>query len=533
MMKGYRDILRKNRNMLTGIGFVMVISAIFAVAAGYSLSWILNAYEAQGDRVRQLILASLGSVGMFGLCILTEYLGDLSLAWMQRRIKNDLRKMASRKLASLSYEEFYQKDSGAYVSWLGNDVDQLYTNAFEQLFQGIRRGFSALFAFVVMSMSSWYLGVAALILFVIQFTVPQLMNKAMERATQRRSQAMEQSVEAYKDTIMGTGIFYLSNLRQKIVERIAVSSDKAEQQIFLSNRTVCTVQNLLSLVSCNNQIVLTLVATFAAITGAAPIGIIFAVGNLCGQFFNGIGDAVKAVVSIRSTKPLWEKFELSVVKNEGAEINKPIDEITMQNLSFAYGEKQILTERDFSFVSGGKYAVCGESGSGKTTVMKLLLGLLPRYEGRICYDGIEQRQADVSSLYEQIGYVDQQVYLFQDSLRFNITLGQHYSEQEIWSVIKACRLQELVNSLPNGLDSIILENGKNLSGGQRQRIALARGLIRKVRYMVLDEGTSALDEENALDIEQNLMNRKELCVIVITHNLRDSIRKQLTRVYEI
>lgn len=347
MMKGYRDILRKNRNMLTGIGFVMVISAIFAVAAGYSLSWILNAYEAQGDRVRQLIFASLGSVGMFGLCILTEYLGDLSLAWMQRRIKNDLRKMASRKLASLSYEEFYQKDSGAYVSWLGNDVDQLYTNAFEQLFQGIRRGFSALFAFVVMSMSSWYLGVAALILFVIQFTVPQLMNKPMERATQRRSQAMEQSVEAYKDTIMGTGIFYLSNLRQKIVERIVVSSDKAEQQIFLSNRTVCTVQNLLSLVSCNNQIVLTLVATFAAITGAAPIGIIFAVGNLCGQFFNGIGDAVKAVVSIRSTKPLWEKFELSVVKNEGAEINKPIDEITMQNLSFAYGEKPILTERDF------------------------------------------------------------------------------------------------------------------------------------------------------------------------------------------
>lgn len=130
---------------------------------------------------------------------------------------------------------------------------------------------------------------------------------------------------------MGTGIFYLSNLRQKVVERIAVSSDKAEQQIFLSNRTVCTVQNLLSLVSCNNQIVLTLVATFAAITGAAPIGIIFAVGNLCGQFFNGIGDAVKAVVSIRSTKPLWEKFELSAVKTEGAEINKPIDEITMQN----------------------------------------------------------------------------------------------------------------------------------------------------------------------------------------------------------
>lgn len=236
-------------------------------------------------------------------------------------------------------------------------------------------------------------------MFVIQFTVPQLMNKAMERG--------DPTALSGDGAECGSLQGYHHGNRNLLSEQSAAESCGAHRRFFRQSRTADLFEQPNRLYSAEFSVTGKLQQSdradagchLAAITGAAPIGIIFAVGNLCGQFFNGIGDAVKAVVSIRSTRPLWEKFELSAVKTEGAEINKPIDEITMQNLSFAYGEKQILTERDFSFVSGGKYAVCGESGSGKTTVMKLLLGLLPRYEGRICYDGIEQRQADVSSLY--------------------------------------------------------------------------------------------------------------------------------------
>ena len=129
--------------------------------------------------------------------------------------------------------------------------------------------------------------------------------------------------------------------------------------------------------------------------------------------------------------------------------------------------------------------------------------------------------------------MDQQVYLFQDTIRFNITLGQPFTDREIMAVIKRWRLEDFVNSLPDSLDTVIKENGKNLSGGQRQRIALARGLIRNVQYIILDEGTSALDEANALDIENNLLNTPQLSVIIITHNLRDSIQEQLTAVYQL
>ena len=107
-------------------------------------------------------------------------------------------------------------------------------------------------------------------------------------------------------------------------------------------------------------------------------------------------------------------------------------------------------------------------------------------------------------MYEQVAYVDQQVYLFQDSLRFNITLGADYSDEEVMAAVKACKLEDLVESLPCGLDSLIEENGKNLSGGQRQRIAIARALIKKPRILILDDCLSAVDALTEASIRDSL-----------------------------
>ncbi len=123
--------------------------------------------------------------------------------------------------------------------------------------------------------------------------------------------------------------------------------------------------------------------------------------------------------------------------------------------------------------------------------------------------------------------------MFQDTLRFNITLGKSYTDAEIMEVVRKCCLEEYVQSLPKGLDTVIMENGKNLPGGQRQRIALARALIRKVEYIILDEGTSALDEVNAVEIENELLTIEGLGVILISHNLRSCIKEKLTAVYSL
>lgn len=532
-MKLYREMLRKNRAPLLGLCAYMTVIAAVNVAAGYSLGWILDACSAEGDRVRILLRNSAACGCLFILSILMEHWGEILRFRLERALKNDLRAMIARKISALSYDRFTDGDSGAYVSWLQNDADALCSNGFAKLTDSVKSAFAAAFSFAVMTASSWYLGAAALILFALSFFLPQLLGGFMERAAQRQSAALETSLEAYKDTVMGAPIFYLSNLREQIVARIAASSDAAETEILGCRRTNRRVQTFLGIQNVTSQLALTLVAAYAVIAGAAPLGVTLSVANLCGQFFNGVRNCVQSIMAIRSTRPLWQKFETE----DGGEGEKqplgPIDEISLEDVSFAYGEHEILKNRSFRFRAGGKYALLGESGSGKTTALKLLLGLLPGYEGSILYDETEQHNANLATLYDQIAYVDQQVYLFQDTLRFNITLGRSFSDEEIMAAVRACRLEEFVASLPDGLDAVIRENGKNLSGGQRQRIALARGFIRNVRYMILDEGTSALDQENALDIEQSLMENARLGVIIITHHLNDSIRPLLTQAYRL
>jgi ABC-type multidrug transport system fused ATPase/permease subunit len=305
-------------------------------------------------------------------------------------------------------------------------------------------------------------------------------------------------------------------------------------------------------VSLANQLGLWGITFLLVIAGLAPAGAVLAVGNLTGSFFVGARQLMQAAVTFKAARPLWEKFEarsatMANAANEANNNSAPaepqkefkqrltdIPTIELRDVTFGYGahgEQVVLDHQNFTFCAGGKYAIVGQSGCGKSTLTKILLGLLPGYTGEVRYGGCEQRQADLKSLYEQVAYVDQQVYLFQDTVRFNITLGQTYTEEQIWAVLRKCRLEDYVRSLPQGLDTVLAENGKNLSGGQRQRIALARGLIREVQYLILDEGTSALDADNARRIEDGLLAEEGLGVIFITHHLREEVKSRLSAVY--
>lgn len=459
------------------------------------------------------------------------YISLFAKAKAKQKLKTALCSMIGRKIASLHHAELTEKDCGHYVSWLTNDADQLYEQSFKALFTGIEELASTVFSLAALFLLSWQIGLAAIALLVVISVLPQLGNRWLQKANATRSQAMEECTERYKDVVMGGSIFYLANLRSRIIERIQTASRAAEKSDLRWNLTNITVQTIVSTFSLAGQVVLVFVALLAAVVGTAPSGAALSVGNLAGSFFNGAGAFVQAFLTVRASRPLWEKFEMAdTAENEGKETAE-IPSITLENVSFAYGDHQVLSDCSCTFEAGGKYAVMGESGSGKSTLVKVILGLLPGYSGEVRYGSLEQRDISPESLYSHVAYVDQQVYLFQDTLRFNLTLGEDYTDEEVTAVIRRCKLEELISSLPDGLDSLISENGKNLSGGQRQRIALARGLIRKVDYLILDEGTSALDEANAADIENSLMEETALGVIIITHHLQPSLRSRLTAIY--
>ena len=533
-MSNYKLILKKNLAGVFGVIFLNIVSSFAMVFAGYSLSFLMSAYEYDGDKIKALTITFIIELVIWFTAMGIYYITWLSQAKLQQIIKNDLRRIIGEKISALDYGEFTGKDCGNYVSWLTNDVEQIYSQSFSSLFSAVENLSAAIFSLGALFMLSWQIGVAAVILLVLISVLPQLANKKLQKANEARSESLEIGTESYKDVIMGGSVFFLSNLRERIVERISNASEKSEQVCFHYNITNATVRSFVMSVSMIGQIVLLFITLLAVVAGSTTTGAVLSVGNLSGSFFNGAGDMVQAFMTIRASKPLWEKFKKSDTKSAKEKVNiKGIPFISIENLSFSYGERNVFKDINYTFSAGKKYALLGKSGSGKTTLVKTILGLLPEYSGNILYGEIEQRSVNLESLYNKVAYVDQQVYLFQDTLRFNITLGKDYSDDKIAAVLKKCKLDEFVASLPNGLDTIIMENGKNLSGGQRQRIALARSLIREVEYVIMDEGTSALDETNALDIESALLDDKNLGVIIITHNLRESIKNKLSATYSL
>ena len=531
-MKQYKAILKSNAGRIAGVVLLGILTSFTMVFAGYSLSFLYTAYEYEGNRTRALFCTFAIVLLIWLLAMLVYYLSLLAKANMQQRLKNQLRCMVGHKIGALNYADFADKDSGHYVSWLTNDVDEMHTQSFSALFSGIENCSTAVFSLGALCLLSPYIGLCAISLLVIVSVLPQLTSKRLQKANAERSQALEVSTESYQDVVMGCPIFFLSNLRGRICERIAAASEKAEKVCCRFQKTNVAVQLLISTVSMVGQVVLVLVALLAAMLGAAPAGAALSVGNLAGSFFNGAGELVQCFMTVKTSKPLWDKFEEHDTQSaDGRQEIASIPGIKLENVSFCYEDRPVLQNRNDVFRAGEKYALMGESGSGKTTLIKIIMGLLPGYTGNVWYGNQEQRSIRTEDLYDRIAYVDQQIYLFQDTLRFNITLGLPYTEEEVMAAVRKCCLEEYVRSLPDGLDTRLGENGKNLSGGQRQRIALARAFIRKAQYIILDEGTSALDEANAADIENTLLSMPDVGAIIVTHHLNDDIREKLNGVY--
>ena len=532
-MNQYLIILKQNWRIIFITSLISVLSSAAMVFAGFSLSFFFTAYEQKTNRINILIwtfalelVIWLGAMGIYYISLLVK-------CSAKKRIKHNLRNMVGTKISLLNYQQLQEKDCGNLVSWLTNDVDQIYEQSFEALFSGIEALATWIFSLGALFLLGTCIGVSALLLLAVISILPQLAEKLLKKANAEHSNAMEIAIEHYKDTVMGSNIFLLSNLQKQLAKRITNASQQAEESDYHFHCINTSVQILISTSSMIGQIILLFVSFYAAVLGSAVPGAVLAASNLSGAFFNGVGDFTQSFSKIKTSSTLWDKFSCSDCSLKDKQSIKILSDIHFENVSFSYKNCPVLVGIDYHFSSCGKYAIVGESGSGKSTLAKLLLGLLPDYSGNVHYNDLEQRQTYLASLYDQIAYVDQNVYLFQDTLRFNITLGENYSDEEINSILAQCRLTEFVGSLPEGLDTVIFENGKNLSGGQRQRIAIARSLIRNVNWIILDEGTSALDENNASEIENSLITHKDLGVILITHHLRESLKSKLTDVYKI
>jgi len=228
---------------------------------------------------------------------------------------------------------------------------------------------------------------------------------------------------------------------------------------------------------------------------------------------------------IAASKSIFSMLDKSVAKDEGTvTVTRAKGDIELNNVIFSYpdAEKPALNNVSFNLKSGQTFALVGRSGSGKSTIANLLTRFYDIDSGAIKVDGIDITDYTLSSLREQVAVVSQNVHLFNDTIANNIAYAatDKYNRADIIKAAETAHAMEFINAFPDGLDTVVGENGSLLSGGQRQRIAIARALLRDAPILILDEATSALDTESERHIQAALDElQKNRTSIVIAHRL--------------
>lgn len=358
----------------------------------------------------------------------------------------------------------------------------------------------------------------------------------MESLGEECAEKQASGTSKMKDLLSGFDVLRSFGRINLFMTAMKEASDQVEEPKYHLSWVKNLAENGITLVSLAVQMGINCLIGFLSINSVILQGALMGGGNLCGSVSNGLASLGQFQLAFSATKPYFEKItvhEEDVLPQKKLDGGTSCKAISIKNVSFAYGDKQILKEQSLELKKGGKYALTGPSGCGKSTVLKILLGWLPDYQGSICFDGKDARDFTQEQLLQQMSYIEQDVFLFNTTIRDNITLGSDFTNEMLERAIKDSALDGDLATMPLGLDTPVGENGSNLSGGQKQRVAIARALIHNRSILLVDEGTSALDQKNADIVEQSLLSNPDLTLILVSHHLTEERKAQFTKVYEL
>jgi len=285
------------------------------------------------------------------------------------------------------------------------------------------------------------------------------------------------------------------------------------------------VNVLCGYISYTTYIAIVGIGAYLIIKGKTTIGTFVAATYLADALCMPILNLSYSINTMKSTKMVKNKVELILSQsfnNKDSElkhINTFEKDISLQNVFFRYDDKYVINDVTLRIEKNEKIAIVGKSGSGKTTLINLIQNYYKNYEGSIKIDDININKISKSSLRKNIATINQNVYIFDGTIKDNITLFLDYPIEKVLDSIEKANLKSFIDSLELGLDTYVGENGCNLSGGEKQRIALARVFLVDSQILILDEATSALDNYNSNIIDKNVI-KEPITVISIIHKLQ-------------
>jgi ATP-binding cassette subfamily C protein len=319
-----------------------------------------------------------------------------------------------------------------------------------------------------------------------------------------------------------------------LLEGTALGLKKAEQKHVLSKEGLRALQEPIAILAVAGGLYVALILWNKEIAELLVLTILFGqtvqrLGVLQGYYQN----VAKSESAYWSLSDAIKRAQKAVETRSGREFPYLNQGIYFKNVTFKYGNKVVLENITFQIMAKKFTAVVGESGAGKTTIADLIIGILELQSGNIRIDDLSIRDVNIKEWRKMIGYVPQETTLFHESILLNITLGDPvYSSKDVEDALKRAGLSYYIDSLTDGINTIVGERGAKLSGGQRQRIAIARALVRRPKLLILDEPTTALDPKTEKEICKTLKElHEDVTIFAISH--QTEIMKAADIVYKI
>ena len=539
-MKSEQTRARSLRRQLTAT-FYRKNKATFFVTAGAMLllggallavAWILQQIIdiASGDSVAPLVRMCWLCLGVL-VSVTTIYVVQCYTypAFLRRAMKQ-YKEYAFTELTKKSISTFSDENTSRYISALTNDAVCIETNYLAKIFTLLTKSVSFVGGLVMMLLYSPLLTGFALLLSLVPLAVSVLCGNRLARMETEVSRQNESFVAMTKVLLSGFSVVKSFKAEAEVVARFCRRNEELEETKGRRRRMEEVITMLGTGAGIVAQLGVFLFGAYLAVTkqGVTP-GVVIVFLPLMSFVVDPIGSVPPILANRRAAVALIDKLADAVGKNvrESGEQMDPVlrDGITIDHLTYGYHEDApVLNDVSVRFEAGKSYAIVGTSGSGKSTLVNLLMGSSNDYQGSIRFDQRELRSIATESLYGLVSVVQQNVFIFDDTIRNNITMFRHFDEKLVQQATEKAGLTPLLAE--RGEDYICGENGSGLSGGERQRISIARCLLRQTPVLLIDEATAALDAATAYSVSAAILAIEGLTRIVVTHRLEEPLLRK-------
>ena len=451
-----------------------------------------------------------------------------------QRAMQQYRDYAFSRLTQKSLRSFSKEGTALYVSALTNDCTSIENNYLAATFTIIELLFCFLGALIMMLYYSPVMLVLAVALSFLPVAVSMTAGNRLTEQEKEISKKNERFVSIVNELLSGFPVIKSFRAEAQASRLFLQRNEQAEEAKKNKRRTEQLISLLANDAGIIAQMGIFLAGAWLAISGkGVTAGVVIVFVQLMNYILNPISQVPLLWSNRKAAIALMEKLSDALsenVREEGREkLNGFSEKIEVKDLTYGYEpESPVLKDMDAQFDAGKSYAIVGGSGSGKSTLLNLLMGSSSNYQGEICIDGVSIKNIESESLYQLMTSVQQNVFVFNDTIRNNVTMFHEFSDKEVTLALERSGLSELIEK--RGEDFVCGENGANLSGGERQRISIARALLRKSPILLVDEATAALDAATARAVSFSILNLVGMTRIVVTHRLEEAILRRYDKI---